>query len=52
MRRAGGAGWRADGDPFEAVRATLKPGQQLGVDWKGDPMVVNPGDNLPGVTLV
>ena len=45
----------ADSDPediVEEMRAKLKPGQKLGMDWKGDPMIINPGDNLPGVTLM
>jgi hypothetical protein len=36
-------------DPFEELRATLKPGQYLARDWKGDAMIINPGDNVPGL---
>lgn len=36
-------------DPFAELRATLKAGQYLARDWKGDPIVMNPGDNCPGL---
>jgi len=34
------------------ARRNLKPGQKLAMDWKGDPMVLNAGDNLPGIKLM
>jgi len=33
---------------WEEIRSTLLPGQRLARDWKGDPMVINPGDVVPG----
>jgi hypothetical protein len=25
----------------------MREGQRMAVDWKGDPMIINPGDNMP-----
>ena len=36
-------------DPFAEMRAALKEGQYLARDWKGDAIVMNPGDNCPGL---
>lgn len=39
----------ADDDPYAELRKTLKPGQRIATDWKGDPMIINPGDNMCGM---
>lgn len=39
---AGADGGSSDGEE------TLQP-QNVRLDWKGDPMVINPGDKLPGI---
>ena len=25
----------------------MREGQRMATDWKGDPMIINPGDNMP-----
>eukprot|EP00238_Polyblepharides_amylifera_P000309 CAMPEP_0196573574 /NCGR_PEP_ID=MMETSP1081-20130531/3454_1 /TAXON_ID=36882 /ORGANISM="Pyramimonas amylifera, Strain CCMP720" /LENGTH=301 /DNA_ID=CAMNT_0041891329 /DNA_START=328 /DNA_END=1232 /DNA_ORIENTATION=+ len=34
---------------WEEMKRDLKPGQRIARDWKGDPMIINPGDNIPGL---
>jgi len=35
-------------ESFEAEKPDgLREGQRIATDWKGDPMIINPGDNMP-----
>lgn len=31
----------------EELRKAREEGKKIVMDWKGDPMIINPGDNLP-----
>lgn len=31
----------------EELRKAREQGKKIVLDWKGDPMIINPGDNMP-----
>ncbi len=38
---------KEDEQPDAATSAGRQPGSRVVLDWKGDPMTINPGDKMP-----
>lgn len=47
--RSGGDGGASDGDEENLTLGPRPDGSRVVLDWKGDFMIVRPGDNLPGL---